>query len=62
MLKDLKLASSMTDGASIPAPMLNMAKSLFQTGQTEGFGDEDLSSVVKLYEAWIGQTIGGKKL
>lgn len=62
MLKDLKLASSMTDGASIPAPMLNMAKSLFQAGQTEGYGDEDLSSVVKLYEAWIGQTIGGKKL
>ncbi|MGR8997341.1 NAD(P)-dependent oxidoreductase, partial [Klebsiella pneumoniae] len=28
MLKDLKLASSLTDGAGIPAPMLNMAKSL----------------------------------
>lgn len=58
MLKDLKLASSLTDGASIPTPMLNLAKSLFQAGQTEGFGDEDLSSVVKIYEAWIGQKIG----
>lgn len=58
MLKDLKLASSLTDGAGIPSPMLNLAKSLFQAGQTEGFGDEDLSSVVKIYEAWIGQKIG----
>ncbi|AWB43846.1 3-hydroxyisobutyrate dehydrogenase [Paenibacillus sp. CAA11] len=62
MLKDLKLASSLTDNASIPSPMLNMAKSLFQAGQTQGFGDEDLSSVVKVYEQWIGQTIGGKPL
>ncbi|MEF2967053.1 NAD(P)-dependent oxidoreductase [Paenibacillus sp. M1] len=61
MLKDLKLASSLTDGASIPSPMLNLAKSLFQAGQTEGFGDEDLSSVVKIYEAWIGQKIGDGK-
>ncbi|SDF90427.1 tartronate semialdehyde reductase [Fontibacillus panacisegetis] len=58
MLKDLKLASSLTDGAAIPSPMLNLAKSLFQAGQSEGYGDEDLSAVVKLYEAWIGQRIG----
>lgn len=62
MLKDLKLASSLTDESSIPSPMLNLAKSLFQAGQTEGYGDEDLSSVVKIYESWIGQTMGGKKL
>lgn len=62
MLKDLKLASSLTDGAGIPSPMLNLAKSLFQAGQSEGFGDEDLSSVVKLYEAWIGQKIGGQSI
>ncbi|WP_044477504.1 NAD(P)-dependent oxidoreductase [Paenibacillus antibioticophila] len=58
MLKDLKLASSLTDGASIPSPMLNLAKSLFQAGQTQGYGEEDLSSVVKVYESWIGQKIG----
>ncbi|MEK4509510.1 NAD(P)-dependent oxidoreductase [Paenibacillus anaericanus] len=58
MLKDLKLASSLTDESSIPSPMLNMAKSLFQAGQAEGFGDEDLSAVVKLYESWIGKKMG----
>ena len=62
MLKDLKLASSLTDVSGIPAPMLNMAKSLFQAGATQGYGEEDLSAVVKCYEAWIGQTIGGKPM
>lgn len=62
MLKDLKLASSLTDGIGMPSPMLNLAKSLFQAGAAEGFGEEDLSSVVKCYEAWIGQKIGGEKI
>ncbi|MDP1509649.1 NAD(P)-dependent oxidoreductase [Paenibacillus sp. CMAA1739] len=62
MLKDLKLASSLTDSLSIPTPMLSIAKSLFQAGQTQGYGDEDLSAVVKTYEAWIGRTIGGQPL
>lgn len=60
MLKDLKLATSLTDGIGMPSPMLNLAKSLFQAGASEGYGDEDLSAVVKCYEAWIGQTIGGQ--
>ncbi|MDQ0087274.1 3-hydroxyisobutyrate dehydrogenase [Paenibacillus anaericanus] len=62
MLKDLKLASSLTDESSIPSPMLNMAKSLFQAGQAEGFGEEDLSAVVKLYESWIGKKMGDPSL
>lgn len=62
MLKDLKLASSLTDSTGVPTPMLSLAKSLFQAGQTQGYGEEDLSAVVKCYEAWIGQTIGGKPL
>ncbi|WP_459953748.1 NAD(P)-dependent oxidoreductase [Paenibacillus pini] len=62
MLKDLKLAASLTDSIGMPSPMLSLAKSLFQAGQTQGFGEEDLSAVVKCYEAWIGQTIAGKPL
>lgn len=58
MLKDLKLASALTDGSDIPSPMLSLARSLFQAGQTQGYGEEDLSSIVKLYEGWIGQKIG----
>ncbi|OBZ11555.1 3-hydroxyisobutyrate dehydrogenase [Bacillus sp. FJAT-27264] len=61
MLKDLKLASSLSDATGVPTPMLGLAKSLFQAGYTQGFGEEDLSAVVKTYEAWIGQKIGEEK-
>ncbi|MBE0344147.1 NAD(P)-dependent oxidoreductase, partial [Paenibacillus sp. 28ISP30-2] len=47
MLKDLKLTASLTDSLSIPTPMLSIAKSRSQAGQTQGYGDEDLSAVVK---------------
>lgn len=58
MLKDLKLASSLSDATGVPTPMLGVAKSLFQAGFNHGFGDEDLSAVVKSYEDWIGKKIG----
>lgn len=60
MLKDLKLASSLSDSTGVPTPMLGVAKSIFQTGFNHGFADEDLSAVVKSYEEWIGQKISGK--
>lgn len=62
MLKDLKLASSLTDNTGVPAPLLNLAKSMFQSGAAKGYGDEDLSAVVKIYEAYIEQQINGKPL
>jgi 3-hydroxyisobutyrate dehydrogenase-like beta-hydroxyacid dehydrogenase len=60
MLKDLKLASSLSDSTGVPSPMLGVAKSMFQAGFNHGYGDEDLSAVVKSYEDWIGQKIGAK--
>ncbi|WP_410513899.1 NAD(P)-dependent oxidoreductase [Paenibacillus sp. BR2-3] len=61
MLKDLKLASSLSDSTGVPAPMLGLAKSMFQAGFTQGYGEEDLSAVVKCYEEWIGQKMGETK-
>ncbi|MEK3986875.1 3-hydroxyisobutyrate dehydrogenase [Paenibacillus sp. VTT E-133280] len=58
MLKDLKLASAHSDFTGVPSPMLGLAKSMFQAGFTQGYGDEDLSAVVKCYEEWIGQKMG----
>ena len=60
MLKDLKLASVLTDNMQLPTPMLELAKSMFQAGQTAGYGPEDLCSVVKVYEQWIGHSIQPK--
>lgn len=58
MLKDLKLATSLSDSTGVPSPMLGLAKSLFQAGYNQGYGEEDLSAVVKCYEEWIGQKMG----
>ncbi|WP_310550901.1 NAD(P)-dependent oxidoreductase [Paenibacillus glufosinatiresistens] len=58
MLKDLKLASALSDAGGVPTPALELAKSLFQAGYNGGFGEDDLSSVVKVYEAWLGRRIG----
>ncbi|MGZ9583574.1 NAD(P)-dependent oxidoreductase [Paenibacillus marinisediminis] len=60
MLKDLKLASVLTDSMQLPTPLLEQAKSTFQMGQTQGYGPEDLCSVVKIYEQWIGHAIQPK--
>ncbi|MCG7410000.1 NAD(P)-dependent oxidoreductase [Paenibacillus sp. ACRRX] len=61
MLKDLKLASVLTDTMQSPTPLLELAKSIFQMGQTSGYGEEDLCAVVKVYEQWIGQAINQPK-
>ncbi|MCE5168798.1 NAD(P)-dependent oxidoreductase [Paenibacillus profundus] len=61
MLKDLKLASVLTEDMQSPSPMLDAAKNLFQMGRTAGFGEKDLCSVVKMYEQWIGHAIGQNK-
>nr|WP_240353466.1 NAD(P)-dependent oxidoreductase [Cohnella algarum] len=58
MLKDLKLSSALTDGLGVPTPMLEAAKSLFQAGQSAGYGDEDLAALARIYESWIGRRIG----
>ncbi|THF74857.1 NAD(P)-dependent oxidoreductase [Cohnella fermenti] len=57
MLKDLKLGSVLSDGMNVPTPMLEAAKSLFQAGQTKGYGEDDLAALAKLYEEWIGRKI-----
>lgn len=57
MLKDLKLASGLTDRMGLSAPMLGTVKSLFQMGQAAGLGESDLSALMLLYEEWIGKQV-----
>lgn len=52
MLKDLNLASSLSAELSLPAPMLESARSLFNMAKSQGYEQEDLSAVLKCYEAW----------
>lgn len=57
MLKDLKLASGLTDRLGLSSPMLGTVKSLFQMGQAQGLGESDLSALMRLYENWIGRSV-----
>ncbi|MBO9606050.1 MAG: NAD-binding protein [Paenibacillaceae bacterium] len=57
MLKDLLLASRETSRFQLPSPMLHSASSLFQMGLSKGFGAEDLSALVKVYEEWLHLTV-----
>ncbi|MCD9024050.1 NAD-binding protein [Cohnella sp. NL03-T5] len=58
MLKDLRLSSVLTDSLGVSTPMLEAAKSLFQLGQSAGYGESDLAALAHIYENWIGKRIG----
>ncbi|QHW33246.1 NAD-binding protein [Paenibacillus rhizovicinus] len=57
MLKDLRLASQMSDELKTPTPILETVKSLYQIGDSMGFGDFDLSALAHSYEQWINKRI-----
>jgi 3-hydroxyisobutyrate dehydrogenase-like beta-hydroxyacid dehydrogenase len=57
MLKDMLLASDLTGQFQLPAPMLHNATSMFQMGLSKGLGEEDLCSVIQIYEEWMQQQV-----
>lgn len=61
MLKDLLLASNVTNQYQLPAPMLRTAASVFQMGLSKGLGEEDLSAVIQCYEDWMQMQVGARK-
>ena len=60
MLKDMKLASVLSEGLKVPTPLLEAAKSMFQIGERKGYAELDMSSVGKAYEEWIGRKLSGE--
>jgi 3-hydroxyisobutyrate dehydrogenase-like beta-hydroxyacid dehydrogenase len=62
MLKDLLLASKLTQDFQLPSPLLNTATSLYQMGLSKGLGDQDLSAVLQCYEDWMQETVQSKQL
>jgi len=61
MLKDLKLSSVLSDSLSVPTPLLEATKSVFQIGQAMGLQELDMCSVGKAYEQWIGRKLSGRE-
>ncbi|UOF89944.1 NAD(P)-dependent oxidoreductase [Fodinisporobacter ferrooxydans] len=52
MYKDMKLATQLAEQLNIPVPVLSTVKQLLQMATANGYGFEDVSSVVKCYEEW----------
>lgn len=57
MNKDLGLVSALTGELGVATPVFDAVKAVLGQALEKGWGDEDLSSVVKLYEAWDGHEI-----
>lgn len=55
MHKDLKLAARLAESVQMPAPVLNVAKEMFSAACQSGWGEEDMSAIVRNYERWAGR-------
>ncbi|WP_274649205.1 NAD(P)-dependent oxidoreductase [Paenibacillus humicola] len=60
MLKDLRLASVLSDGLKTPTPVLEAVKSVFQIAEAHGFGELDLSALAKCYEQLSGKSAAAR--
>jgi 3-hydroxyisobutyrate dehydrogenase-like beta-hydroxyacid dehydrogenase len=59
MLKDLRLASALSDELQVPTPVLSATKELFQIGETRGLGELDFSAIVRCFEEWTHASVRG---
>lgn len=57
MHKDLRLASQLTDQLQLTAPLLGLAKSVYEMGLSKGLGEQDLIAIVQCYEEWMDKKI-----
>jgi 3-hydroxyisobutyrate dehydrogenase-like beta-hydroxyacid dehydrogenase len=57
MNKDLGLVSTLAGELGVATPVFAAVKAVLGQALEQGWGDEDLSSVVKLYEAWDNHVI-----
>jgi 3-hydroxyisobutyrate dehydrogenase-like beta-hydroxyacid dehydrogenase len=57
MLKDLLLASKLSQDFKFPVPLLNAATNLYQIGLSKGLGDQDLSAIIQCYEDWMHEEV-----
>jgi 3-hydroxyisobutyrate dehydrogenase len=51
MLKDLRILEQLAAASEVPVPMAALATQLYRLHMRKGFGEMDITSVIKLYEA-----------
>lgn len=55
--KDMELQTSLGKSLKIPLFMANMAQQVCQMGRAAGFGSEDGTAIVKIYEQMVGVSL-----
>jgi 3-hydroxyisobutyrate dehydrogenase-like beta-hydroxyacid dehydrogenase len=56
--KDLRLVLEMQDALGVPAIMAGPVMSLMRLARAKGWGGDDSSSVLRVYEAALGRQLG----
>ncbi|MBF0531077.1 MAG: NAD(P)-dependent oxidoreductase [Deltaproteobacteria bacterium] len=57
--KDLNLAISTAGEVNMPLPMTSLATQFFETARARGYGSEDVSSVIKIWEELMVTKVRG---
>lgn len=57
MHKDLRLASELSSELKLPVPVLSIVREMLQMAISQGYGDEDMCSVIKIYEQWANTEV-----
>jgi 3-hydroxyisobutyrate dehydrogenase len=60
MLKDVRLALALAQGAAVPTPMLEATRRAYEDAVAAGWGREDFSAVTHVIESRIGRRISQK--
>ena len=60
MHKDIGLALGSAEGLGLPMPLTSLTKQMFQAAISEGYGEEDMCSTIRLMEHWAGVEVRGK--
>jgi 3-hydroxyisobutyrate dehydrogenase-like beta-hydroxyacid dehydrogenase len=52
LLKDMGIVTDLSRELELPMPVMSVAKEMLRMAVVNGYGDEDVCSVVKCYEQW----------
>ena len=61
MTKDVGYALNMARTANVPVPVTALAHELFRMAKAQGMGPQAQPILIKLWEQWLGITVGGTK-
>jgi 3-hydroxyisobutyrate dehydrogenase-like beta-hydroxyacid dehydrogenase len=61
MTKDVGYALNMARTANVPVPVTALAHELFRMAKAQGLGPQAQPILIRLWEQWLGITVGGTK-